>query len=83
MEQSPQQLEMAQLRQLSLQQLEELLNCQICYCKVANPSMCPHCSKLYCDNCLRRSLEVKPECPNCRKTLRGEAPRVARFVNEI
>jgi len=38
--------------------LEELLNCQICYCKATQPTLCPHCSKLFCEPCISKSLRM-------------------------
>ena len=31
----------------------ELLNCYICYGKVKNAVMCPQCSKLCCEQCIK------------------------------
>jgi hypothetical protein len=69
--------------QESRQQLEELLSCQICYCRAAQPTLCPHCSKLYCEACLATSLKVKAECPNCRRAVKGQLPQCGRFVGEM
>lgn len=42
----------------------------MCYEKVRNATMCPYCSKLYCESCIRKCFQNKMECPNCRKSLK-------------
>jgi len=65
-------------------QLEELLRCMICFGKVKNPQMCPSCSKLCCNPCIKKWLtEQKSQCPNCRCPLRTSQLVNCRFVSEI
>ena len=63
--------------------LEELLNCQICYCKAHQPTLCPHCSKLFCNSCILKSLNLKAECPNCRQSIKTPLTDCSRFLNEL
>jgi len=65
-------------------QIEDLLRCIICFNKVKNPQMCPSCSKLSCNNCIRKWLtEQKSQCPHCRCHLRASQLVNCRFVSEI
>eukprot|EP01017_Pseudomicrothorax_dubius_P013644 TRINITY_DN1608_c0_g1_i16.p1 TRINITY_DN1608_c0_g1~~TRINITY_DN1608_c0_g1_i16.p1 ORF type:complete len:523 (-),score=83.52 TRINITY_DN1608_c0_g1_i16:1073-2641(-) len=64
--------------------LEEIFKCFICYSKLNNPHMCPHCSKLCCGPCIRKWLtEQKAQCPHCRTSLRVSQLVNCRFVSEI
>lgn len=69
----------------SRHQFEDLLTCHVCFCHVNSPMMCPFCSKLYCENCIKKCLQFKPECPNCRKQIKGISMMAScnRFVNEL
>ncbi len=40
--------------------------CGICFEKPSHPSCLP-CGHMYCWECVLRSSQFKPECPNCRK----------------
>jgi tripartite motif-containing protein 37 len=38
---------------------------------IKNSHMCPHCSKLFCENCIKNWVVTKKsECPNCFHSLR-------------
>ncbi len=39
--------------------ISDLFNCYICFGKVRNPVMCPQCSKLCCEQCIK----VRPKLP--------------------
>ena len=39
-----------------LSNIQDILNCFICFDKVKNPSMCPHCSKMCCRECFKKWL---------------------------
>lgn len=69
--------------QLQKAHLDELLACQICYIKAALPTLCPHCSKLYCEKCITKSLSLKPECPNCRQLIKGQLNNSSRFLDQL
>lgn len=64
--------------------LEEIFRCFICFGRVKNAQMCPHCSKLCCGSCIKKWLtEQKPQCPHCRASLRVSQLVNCRFVGEI
>ena len=64
--------------------LEEIFKCFICLGRVKNAQMCPHCSKLCCNNCIKKWLtEQKSQCPHCRAPLRVSQLVNCRFVTEI
>ena len=64
--------------------LDEILNCFICMGKLANAQMCPSCSKMCCELCIRKWLtEQKSECPHCRAPLRISKLVNCRFISEI
>ena len=64
--------------------LEEIFKCFICFGRVKNAQMCPHCSKLCCNNCIKKWLtEQKSQCPHCRAPLRVSQLVNCRFVSEI
>lgn len=64
--------------------LEEIFKCFICFGRVKNAQMCPHCSKLCCNNCIKKWLtEQKSQCPHCRASLRVSQLVNCRFVSEI
>lgn len=49
---------------------DSFFQCYICMLTVKRPRMCPACSKLACESCLRKWIEdTKSECPHCRKPL--------------
>ncbi|XP_052870529.1 E3 ubiquitin-protein ligase TRIM37-like [Anopheles cruzii] len=54
-----------------VQLLGESIECQICLKTVEDPRLCPQCSKLFCDSCIRQWMQrVDSEhgntaCPNC------------------
>lgn len=64
--------------------LEEIFKCFICFGRVKNAQMCPHCSKLCCNNCIKKWLtEQKSQCPHCRAPLKVSQLVNCRFVTEI
>lgn len=46
------------------------LECGICLQVLQNPMITP-CAHLFCAECINRSLQEKPECPQCRAPVRG------------
>eukprot|EP00164_Ancoracysta_twista_P003046 GFYU01004062.1.p1 GENE.GFYU01004062.1~~GFYU01004062.1.p1 ORF type:complete len:906 (-),score=50.70 GFYU01004062.1:160-2877(-) len=68
----------------SARNLDEIFRCFICFNRVENAHMCPHCSKLCCEGCIKRwLLEQKPHCPHCRSSLRVGQLVNCRFAGEI
>lgn len=66
----------------------EILNCVVCLRKAVNAHMCPHCSKMGCENCLKEWVECrKGECPHCRKLLKPSelvnCSGLAREIQEV
>lgn len=46
--------------------------------------MCPHCSKLCCNHCIRRWLtETRAQCPHCRANLRINEVVICRWAEEV
>lgn len=41
------------------------LQCAICLCAYASPASLP-CNHCFCEECIHRALELKPECPICK-----------------
>ncbi|RUS21560.1 hypothetical protein BC937DRAFT_92266 [Endogone sp. FLAS-F59071] len=62
---------------------DDLLQCFVCYDHLDVPVLCPFCSKLACDGCLRRWLFREGTCPHCRMALEVEQLVRARFVEEL
>jgi hypothetical protein len=65
------------------QNLEEIFKCFICFSRVRQPQMCPHCSKLCCSSCIKKWLSEKSQCPHCRGHLKMSQLVNCRFVSEI
>lgn len=63
--------------------LDEFLNCYICFNKVLNAVMCPFCSKLCCSDCIIKWLTQRQQCPHCRSSLRVSQLVNCRFVADI
>ncbi|TYZ62437.1 hypothetical protein PybrP1_008679 [[Pythium] brassicae (nom. inval.)] len=41
------------------------LQCAICLCAYTSPTSLP-CNHCFCEECIHRALELKPECPICK-----------------
>ena len=62
----------------------EFFSCFICFGTIQNAVMCPHCSKLGCQSCLRKWLEeTRPQCPHCRVGLRANQLVPCRFFADV
>lgn len=64
---------------------EEDLECKICYCVFYQP-VTTACGHTFCRECLQRTLDHRPECPCCRRTLHCGVERntkVTRVVKNI
>ncbi|KAI8995139.1 hypothetical protein BC832DRAFT_596094 [Gaertneriomyces semiglobifer] len=64
-------------------ELEDMLKCFICYERLNDPRMCPHCSKIGCEGCLQKWLEDRQSCPHCRSSLSTSALIKCRFLEEL
>lgn len=63
---------------------DEFFRCLICFGKVNDPLMCPHCSKFSCGKCFKRWLvEHKKVCPSCRHGLWVNDLIPVRFLNDL
>jgi len=71
--------------ELIVAKLAEVFRCCICLDMVQNARLCPHCSKLCCYECIRRSLtEHQSQCPHCRAPLRDiDELVILRWANEV
>eukprot|EP01117_Protostelium_nocturnum_P010009 TRINITY_DN356_c0_g1_i3.p1 TRINITY_DN356_c0_g1~~TRINITY_DN356_c0_g1_i3.p1 ORF type:complete len:1116 (-),score=495.45 TRINITY_DN356_c0_g1_i3:155-3502(-) len=64
--------------------IEDILRCPICFGRVQNAHMCPSCSKICCETCIKRWItEQKPQCPHCRSTLFIEQLIPCRFFSDV
>ncbi|KAG0579097.1 hypothetical protein KC19_4G072900 [Ceratodon purpureus] len=64
--------------------LAEIFRCFICLGKVVDAQLCPCCSKLVCQPCIKRWLtDQKSECPHCRAPLLVSQLVSCRFISEI
>jgi len=64
--------------------MDEFFSCFICFSTIQNAVMCPHCSKLACNSCLRKWVEeTRPQCPHCRSTLRSNQLVPCRFFTDV
>ncbi|OUM64254.1 hypothetical protein PIROE2DRAFT_9014, partial [Piromyces sp. E2] len=67
----------------SSSQYEEVFTCFICLGLLKKPVLCPKCSKLCCERCIKKWLiENKKECPHCRARLMIEDLVPCRFLDE-
>ena len=41
------------------------LQCMLCRSPYQIPKMCPHCSQIFCNDCISGYLAVKHFCPIC------------------
>ena len=49
--------------------IRDKLKCFICFGKVVNAMMCPHCKKLACEQCIKTVLEKTSTCSYCKNLL--------------
>jgi SNF2 family DNA or RNA helicase len=60
--------------QFILKTLENITNineeesCVICYDNMVEPIMTP-CAHLFCENCIKTCINIKPECPMCKSSI--------------
>ncbi|KAG9017476.1 E3 ubiquitin-protein ligase rad18 [Tulasnella sp. 427] len=56
----------------ALRNLDESLRCPICKDLVRAPVMLTGCGHSFCSQCVRESLNLQEECPQCRVKARGD-----------
>ncbi|ORX42126.1 hypothetical protein BCR36DRAFT_416256 [Piromyces finnis] len=67
----------------SSSQYEDVFTCFICLGLLKKPVLCPKCSKLCCERCIKKwIIENKKECPHCRARLMIEDLVPCRFIDE-
>lgn len=49
-------------------QINQELKCKICYSPMIVPHSCQECNESFCKDCIAKCMEVKSECPLCRKS---------------
>ncbi|KAJ3070714.1 Tripartite motif containing 37 [Podochytrium sp. JEL0797] len=66
-------------------EFDDMFQCFICYDTLkARPVMCPTCSKIGCEDCMRKWLETNNHhCPHCRTQLTSDKLVVCRFVDDL
>ncbi|KAK9712933.1 Tripartite motif containing 37 [Basidiobolus ranarum] len=64
--------------------LEEVFRCFICLGALQNAVLCPTCSKLCCEHCIKKWIrEHRPECPHCRARLTASQLVTCRFIDDL
>lgn len=64
--------------------LQDLMRCFICFERVKEPHMCPHCSKICCFGCVSIWLnERREQCPHCRQRLTVGTLVNCRFMDDV
>lgn len=63
---------------------DEVFRCYICLQNLTSPTLCPKCSKLCCEACIKKWLrERKEECPHCRAHIDQTHLVPCRFLDDI
>ncbi|ODN01280.1 E3 ubiquitin-protein ligase TRIM37 [Orchesella cincta] len=71
-------------REPNVESLVQIFRCFICMENLRDARMCPHCSKLCCNHCIRRWLtETRAQCPHCRANLRINEVVICRWAEEV
>ncbi|KAJ3392793.1 Tripartite motif containing 37 [Chytriomyces hyalinus] len=64
--------------------LDDMFKCYICFETLVHPQMCPQCSKMSCDACMRRWLTAHGNhCPHCRVPLSADNLVQCRFMDDL
>ncbi|KAL5035940.1 hypothetical protein RTP6_003562 [Batrachochytrium dendrobatidis] len=65
-------------------QFEDFFKCFICFESLQKPVMCPGCSKVGCESCVKKWLqEEKSQCPHCRAPLNPSQLVHCRFMDDL
>ena len=67
----------------SLEDLNHLITCFICYGDIKDAHCCNKCSKIACKNCYIRWLSTNPSCPHCKVNLSINELVNCRFMNDV
>ncbi|KAI8897087.1 hypothetical protein BC833DRAFT_595063 [Globomyces pollinis-pini] len=66
------------------QKVQDLFKCFICYESLVKPVLCPYCSKVGCERCVKKWLiEEKSQCPHCRSPLNPSELVSFRFMDDL
>ncbi|PVV04567.1 hypothetical protein BB560_000930 [Smittium megazygosporum] len=66
-----------------LREMDELLRCPICHEFLDATLMSENCSHVYCSLCIRRSLNVKKQCPCCFFDLNENQLLQVRHLDQV
>ena len=68
-----------------MNKIKELMTCFICHEKVSNPRICPNCSKIACEECLKKWFNNKnnKKCFNCHNSITLEKMVCIPVINNI
>ena len=58
------------------------LICALCSKKLQEPKLCPHCSQIFCRDCINTYLAEKHFCPTCDNYI-IDLVDCARLVDEV
>ncbi|KAI9096648.1 hypothetical protein DFS34DRAFT_623583 [Phlyctochytrium arcticum] len=63
---------------------DDMFKCFICFETLVKPVMCPKCSKVGCEGCVKKWLtEEQSQCPHCRATLFDTQLVPCRFIDDM
>ena len=68
-----------------MNKIKELMTCFLCHEKVSNPRICPNCSKIACEECLKKWFNNKnnKKCFNCHNSITLEKMVCIPVINNI
>ncbi|KAJ3140553.1 Tripartite motif containing 37 [Geranomyces variabilis] len=63
--------------------LNEMFKCFICFGEFNRPVMAPCCSTVGCEDCLKKWLAERSDCPHCRAYLPATDLVQCRFIDDL